>query len=287
MQIMINATGEIMAITLMYITNNPQLARIAQDAGVDRIWVDLETKGKEERQKGMNTVKSKHTIEDIHALRPYVTTSKLMVRINPLDDESEKEINDVVNAGADYIMLPMFKTREEVEKFIKLVNGRTKTMLLLETKEAEERLESYVDIKGIDEIHIGLNDLHLAHKKTFMFELLIDGTVDRITKILRERGVRFGFGGFARIGYGILPAENILTHHYKLGSQMAILSRGFCDANITDNPETIKEIFKEGVSNIRKKEKEILNYTEEQFKENYEIVCDKVSQIVENIRSKK
>ena len=33
--------------------------------GVDRIWIDLETLGKEERQKGMNTVKSKHSIEDI------------------------------------------------------------------------------------------------------------------------------------------------------------------------------------------------------------------------------
>ena len=276
-----------MAITLMYITNNPQLAKIAQDAGVDRIWIDLETKGKEERQKGMNTVKSKHTIDDIYNVRPVVTTSELMVRVNPLDDESENEINEVIKAGADYIMLPMFKTRYEVEKFIQLVGGRAKTMLLLETKEAEECLESYVDIDGIDEIHIGLNDLHLAHKKTFMFELLTDGTVDKITEILRANNIRFGFGGFARIGYGILPAENILTHHYKLGSQMAILSRGFCDANIADDPETIKEIFKEGVSNIRKKEKEILKYSEAQFDQNYEIVCERVAQIVESIRSKK
>lgn len=275
-----------MAITLMYITNNPQLAEIAQEAGVDRIWIDLEAKGKEERQKGMNTVKSKHTIEDIYRLRPVVTTSKLMVRVNPLDDESENEINEVIKAGADYIMLPMFKTKEEVVRFIELVNGRAKTMLLLETKEAEECLESYVDAEGIDEIHIGLNDLHLSHKKTFMFELLTDGTVDKITKILKEHNIRFGFGGFARIGHGILPAENILTHHYKLGSQMAILSRGFCDANIIDDPETIREIFKEGVLNIRKKEKEILNYNETQFDENYKTVCERVKQIVKNIRSK-
>lgn len=276
-----------MAITLMYITNNPKLAKIAQDAGVDRIWIDLETKGKEERQKGMNTVKSNHTIEDIYKVRPVVTTSKLMVRVNPLDDESENEINEVVKAGADYIMLPMYKTKEEVSRFIQLVNGRAKTMLLLETKEAEECLDSYVDMCGIDEIHIGLNDLHLAHRKTFMFELLTDGTVDKITNILRANNIRFGIGGFARIGYGILPAENILTHHYKLGSQMAILSRGFCDANVTDNPETIKEIFEDGVFNIRKKEAEILSYNDTQFEENYKIICEKVDQIVESIRSKR
>jgi phosphoribosylformimino-5-aminoimidazole carboxamide ribonucleotide (ProFAR) isomerase len=59
----------------MYITNNPRVAKIAQDAGVDRIWVDLEYKGKEQRQAGMNTVKSNHTVEDVRRLRSVVTRS--------------------------------------------------------------------------------------------------------------------------------------------------------------------------------------------------------------------
>ena len=275
-----------MAITLMYITNRPDVAKIAQDAGVDRIWVDLEYKGKEERQAGMNTVKSKHTIEDVRALRQIVTSSDLMVRVNPLDDESEEEINNVVEAGADYIMLPMFKTREEVERFISLVGGRAKTMLLLETKEAMECLESYIDVPGIDEIHIGLNDLHLAHKMTFMFELVADGTVERLANVLKAHNVRFGFGGFARIGYGILPAEMILTHHYALGSEMAILSRGFCDANSKENIDEIRNDFVEGVKNIRFKEKEILEYNKSRFDENFECIKEKVAQIVESIKSK-
>lgn len=275
-----------MAITLMYITNKPAVAKIAQDAGVDRIWVDLEYKGKEQRQAGMNTVKSKHTLEDVRQIRQVVTTSKLMVRVNPLDDESEAEINAVIEAGADYIMLPMFRTKEDVERFISLVGGRAKTMLLLETKEAEENLLQYVDTPGIDEIHIGLNDLHLAHLQAFMFELLCEGTVDTIAKILREHNIRFGFGGFARIGYGILPAENILTHHYALGSQMAILSRGFCDANLVDDPEEVREDFVVGVKNIRLKEEEILQYSQEQFEENFRFVREKVAQIAENMRNK-
>lgn len=271
----------------MYITNNPQLAEIAQEAGVDRVWVDLEYKGKEERQAGMNTVKSKHTIEDVKALRPVVTTSKLMVRVNPLDDESEDEINKVIDAGADYIMLPMFKTKSEVERFISLVGGRAKTMLLLETKEGMECLEEYVSVPGIDEIHIGLNDLHLAHNMTFMFELVADGTVERIANVLKAYNIRFGFGGFARIGYGILPAEMILTHHYALGSEMAILSRGFCDANIAEDPRLVKEIFIEGVNNIRLKEKEIKNYTKEDFDNNFKLVQERVEKIVQSIKAKK
>ena len=276
-----------MAITLMYITNRPEIAKVAEEAGVDRVWVDLEYKGKEERQAGMNTVKSNHTVDDVRALRRVVTKSSLMVRVNPLDDESEAEINAVVEAGADYIMLPMFKTRAEVERFVALVGGRAKTMLLLETKEAEERILEYVDVPGIDEIHIGLNDLHLAHKMTFMFELVANGTVEKLANILKEHGIRFGFGGFARIGYGILPAEMILTQHYALGSEMAILSRGFCDANSKENIDEIRADFVEGVNNIRLKEKEILGYTKEQFDDNFESVKKKVAQIVESIRSKK
>ena len=51
-----------MTLKLMYITNRPDVALIAEKYGVDRIWIDLETLGKEERQKGMNTVKSNHTV---------------------------------------------------------------------------------------------------------------------------------------------------------------------------------------------------------------------------------
>ena len=276
-----------MAITLMYITNNPTLARIAQDAGVDRVWVDLEYKGKDLRQAGMNTVKSNHVIEDIKTLRPILTKSSLMVRVNPLDENSKEEIDAVVNAGAEYIMLPMFRTKEDVERFVSLVGGRAKTMLLLETKEAAENILTYVDFPGIDEIHIGLNDLHLAYGKTFMFELLIDGTVDRLAKILKEHGVKFGFGGFARMGYGMLPAEKILVQHYALSSNMAILSRGFCDANRVDNFDAIKKPFIEGVHAIREKEKEVSTYSKKQFDENYQEIIKAVKLIVEKMREQK
>jgi CO dehydrogenase nickel-insertion accessory protein CooC1 len=102
-----------MALTLMYITNNEKIAKIAQKAGVDRIWVDMEYIGKEERQAGMNTVKSRHTIEDIARLRPIVKTAQLMVRVNPLHEatkaycSSQEEIENTLRAGAEVIMLPM------------------------------------------------------------------------------------------------------------------------------------------------------------------------------------
>lgn len=281
-----------MALTLMYITNNPITAQIAQKAGVDRIWVDMEYIGKEERQGGMDTVKSHHTIDDIKRLRPVVKTSELLVRVNPLHNatkdysNSKEEIESTIQAGADVVMLPMFQTAFDAEQFVKYIDGRAKVQLLLETAEAVENIDDILQVDGIDEIHIGLNDLHLAYKKTFMFELLCDGTVERLCHKMRNKGLKYGFGGIARVGYGLLPAEYIIAEHYRLGSTAAILSRGFCDANIVKDPLEIEGIFIEGVKNIRLKEREVSQYNEKQYQDNLCIVNKKVEEIVRTIKER-
>lgn len=275
-----------MALTLMYITNNIEIAKIAQEAGVDRIWIDMEYIGKNLRQGGMDTVQNHHTIDDIKRIRPFVTEAELLVRINPIHNEtaeypsSEIEIEETIDAGADVIMLPYFKTAEEVQRFVKAVNGRVKTQILVETAEAVDNLDEILTVPGIDEVHIGLNDLHLAYRQKFMFELLCDGTVERICSKLKVKGIKYGFGGIARVGYGTLPAEYIIAEHYHLGSTAAILSRGFCDANRVSDPSTIEGIFVEGVKNIRLKEMEVSNYTEQQYRDNLSVIEEKVAEII-------
>ena len=74
----------------MYITNNSDVAKIAQSAGVDRIWVDMEFIGKDVRQRGLDTVKSRHTVDDVRRLRKVVSSSELMVRINPIHEKSDE-----------------------------------------------------------------------------------------------------------------------------------------------------------------------------------------------------
>ena len=114
-----------------------------------------------------------------------------------------------------------------------------------------------------------------------MFELLADGTVENLCKIIKDNGIKYGFGGIARVGYGTLPAEYIMTEHYRLGSTAAILSRGFCDANSVENPLDVRDIFIEGVKNIRLKEEQIKLYKEKDFNKNTEIVKRKVREIIE------
>lgn len=247
-----------MALKLMYITNKPEVAIIAERAGVDWIFIDLEIKGKVERQGLLDTVISKHSIDDISLVKSTIKKSKVLVRINSIDSNSEEEINKVILNGADIIMLPYFKTVEEVETFLGFINKRVKTCLLLETPEAVEILDEILSLKGIDYIHIGLNDLHLGYKMNFMFELLSNGVVENIcNKIKNNNKIIYGFGGIARIGKGLLPAEYVIGEHYRLESKMAILSRSFCDVDKIVDYKKIRKTFKKGIKNIRKYEKKI------------------------------
>ena len=280
-----------MPLKLMYITNRPDVALIAEHAGVDRIFVDMECIGKAARQGGMDSVQNHHTVEDVKNLRAVLTQAQLLVRVNPIHeatkeyDSSETEIDQVVAAGADIVMLPYFKSVGEVECFLRSVGGRARTMLLLETPEAVEHLDEILSLPGIDEIHIGINDLSLGYDKKFMFELLADGTVERICQKIKLTGTPYGFGGIAAIGTGTLPAEAILKEHYRLGSSMVILSRSFCNVVPDMDLVYVKEKFETGVGCMRAFEKEVEIHSR-YFEENQNLVKNSVEQIVGMIRNK-
>ncbi|MBR5994326.1 MAG: aldolase [Lachnospiraceae bacterium] len=271
-----------MALTLMYITNSPDVALIAQDCGIERIWIDLETLGKEVRQKNFDSVKSHHSIEDIRKIKPLLSTSELLVRVNPWNDNSVEEINAVIEAGADIVMLPMWEDVDNVKNFINAVDKRAKTVLLLETKGAEECLDEVLKIPDVDEIHIGLNDLHIQYGLKFMFELLANGTVEKICKKIAEAGIPYGFGGIARLGYGDVPAELVISEHYRLGSTRAILSRAFCDTSKVNNIDEIRRIFAEESAILRKYEKQAAVFTPEEYEANRIRLIDGVKKVVKN-----
>ena len=280
-----------MPLKLMYITNRPEIALIAEKNGVDRIFVDMEYIGKAERQGNLDTVQNHHTIRDISVLRSVLTQSELLVRVNPIHEKtseytsSEEEIEATIQAGADIVMLPYFKTVAEVKRFLRIVNGRVKTMLLLETPEAVDALNEILLIPGIDEIHIGINDLSIGYGKRFMFELLTDGTVERLCRKIRQKGIFYGFGGIASLGRGLVPAEMIIKEHYWLGSQMAILSRSFCNVDRYVDMDAVEEIFFRGVREIRTLEEECARHAR-YFTENRKELEAAVRNAVEELEAK-
>ena len=270
----------------MYITNDKNVALIAQKYGVDRVWIDLEIVGKEKRQPG-NTVKSQHSMSDIEEIKPLLTTSELLVRVNPWSSTSYEEIESVMEAGADIVMLPMWKTVNEVKSFIKAVDNRCKTVLLLETKEAVDCIDEVLSIGGFDEVHIGLNDLHISYGLNFMFEPLANGLVEGLINKIKKANIPFGFGGIAKLGEGLLPAEKIIMEHYRLGSTRTILSRSFCDTSKIDSIEEINRVFSSNINKLRIYEKSISNMSEESFEQNRIEVIKSVDNIVESIKSNK
>lgn len=281
---------------LMYITNLPEVAAIAENVGVERIFIDMEYIGKSDRQGGMDTVQSRHTVEDIRNIRAGVKKAQLMVRCNPIHEatdeygSSQEEIEAVIAAGADIVMLPYFKTAEEVQTFIRLVGGRAKTLPLVETPEAVEAIDEILALDGIDEIFVGLNDLSLGYKKKFMFELLSDGTVERLCNTFKRKGIPYGFGGIASLGKGLLPSERVITEHYRLGSTCAILSRSFCNVQLIDDVDEIRRIFHKGLADIRAFESECAAHLAANdgayFTENTRLVKEAVETIVKNMGAK-
>lgn len=273
---------------LMYITKNPDIARIAEETGVDWIFVDMEFIGKDSRQGGLDTVQNHHTVDDVAAIKKAVNKAKVLARVNPVHDvlpnypSSKDEIDAVIDAGADIVMLPFFKTVKEVEEFIGYVGYRAKTCLLLETPEAAGILGQIVKVQGIDMIHIGLNDMHLALKMKFMFQLLADGSVDRWVKIIKAKGIPFGFGGLASLDGGIIPGRMILKEHYRLGSQQVILSRSFCNTDIVADLNEVKRIFNEEITQIRLFEKKLAKASAVDFEENRMDVVKAVNAILMN-----
>ena len=234
----------------------------------------------------MDSVKNHHTVEDIEAIKNAVETAEVLVRVNPIHDatdeygSSQEEIDATVKAGADIIMLPYIQSVDEVKTFIELVDSRVKTMLLIETPASAEALDEILEIPGIDEIYIGLNDLSLGYNKKFMFELLADGTVETLCLKCKLKGIPYGFGGIASLGNGTLPSEYIIREHYRLGSSSAILSRSFCNLEKVQHIGIVSSTFIDGVKEIRELEKECeekINY----FRENEKEVARRIQLICE------
>ena len=214
-------------IKFIMITNNPVLAKHAESCGVGRIFVDLELLGKKERQGHLDTLISNHSMADVKKIRSNISRAELLVRLNPLNEITDQEIDQAVSAGADMLMLPMFRRADEVRKFVKMVDGRAQVIPLVETYAASQAIEDIVQIAGVSEIYIGLNDLYLDMQLDFMFEPLANGLVDKMATVIKSAGLPFGFGGIARVGEGIIPGELVLGEHLRLGSQSVILSRTF------------------------------------------------------------
>lgn len=226
---------------LMLITATPEVACYAEESGVDRIFIDMEYLGKQDRQKNLNLPLNQHTFKDVEYVKANLKSSEVMVRINPPHDKTKDEVNKAIDSGADCIMLPYFTRKDEVEMFVRAIDGRCKSNILLETASAVARAESILSLP-VNEVHIGLNDLKVTFQLDFLYETLTGGVIDFLSSIAKKNDISFGFGGVGSLSKGSdIPPDLIIKEHVRVGSQRVILSRAFT-GNYTTTDDLRKNV---------------------------------------------
>ncbi len=272
-------------IDLLTITNLPELAARCDVMPGMRVFVDLERNGKAARQHGLDTFISTHSMDDVGRIRAVIKRSKLMVRVNPYQTSdpaaSKAEVDAVLAQGADLIMLPMFSHALELQAFAAIVAGRAPIVPLLETAGALHTVDDWIDTPGINEIFVGLNDLHLSLGCRFMFEPLLMGHVDRVAVAAKARGVRFGFGGIARMDEGVLPGHDVLAEHLRLGSHAVILSRTFNRADTHAGEKS----FEQAVAALRVAEHELGLRSQERVEKDRLRIAGLIAGLAESARA--
>lgn len=246
-------------IDLIQITNDPAFASRCDALDGMRLFVDLERLGKAERQAGRNTFISTHQVADVRKVKSRLRRSRLMVRVNPLNPGTRSEVEAVLDAGADMLMLPMFSDAATLQEFIGWTDRRVPVVALLETPGALATVGDWVGTPGLTEVYVGLNDLHLALGAHFMFEPLADGVVEAVSAAAHAHKLGFGFGGIARLDEGLLSGRDVLAEHLRLGSGAVILSRTFHRADSGER-------FEEQVLALRAAETQLAQRTPQQVR---------------------
>jgi hypothetical protein len=101
--------------------------------------------------------------------------------------------------------------------------------LLVERVEAFECLDELVLVDGVDEIHVGLNDLALSLGLPNRWLILAGDAIAAAGSLAREAGLRFGLGGLGRAGDDHLPipSDLIYAEYARTGAAGALVSRSF------------------------------------------------------------
>ena len=277
-------------INLFYITNNIIEAQVVDKLHVEWLFVDLEVIGKNARQKGRNTVISGHSIEDVKQLREVLKQTRIMVRCNPIGTWSKEEIDEINETyGIDMVMLPYFKTIDEVKTFVELLDtSKLKPALLIETTQAIEHLEEILNVYPFEYVHIGLNDLHIERKTCFMFEPFVDGLLNKVVTILKEKRQKFGVGGIGKIGSALLPTpECLIREHIRIGSSGTILSRSFKGEFSEQFLEVFESELADGIIKFRECEKNANKLDIDELEQNYRLMKSQINRVVNQTHDNK
>jgi hypothetical protein len=226
-------------LTLM--TAEPAHAAAAQAAGVDRIGVDLEVRGKAQRQVSRPSWIAGHSLDELRAVAGAVESARLFARIHPFALGGREELEQVLALGARTVMLPMFTSAAQALEFVRAVDGRALPVLLLETVAAVQDLDALLASDRDFEIHVGLNDLGIGRGHASPFQVLVDPILHGISQRVLATSRRLAIGRLARAGDDSLPvpADLVCALTASLGATGSFLSQYFARGIDAADPQAM------------------------------------------------
>ena len=212
------------SLRLMLSTTDPSVARIAIDAGVDGLVVDWETQGKRARQLGADTEINEDSPEELERLAD-LGAEHLLCRIDGPGPETAAQVGRALTCGATDLLLPMVRHPAEVERFLDAIDGRARAGILVETIEAVQHADELARLP-LAWVYLGLNDLAISRRSSFLFEPLVDGTAERVRSAFTE--ACFGLAGLTDIHAGApIPCSLLLAEMARLRVGFSFLRRSF------------------------------------------------------------
>lgn len=209
---------------LMLFLNDENSARNAFAHGLSHFLVDFESRGKEARQQGYDTEIAPATLDDLRSVAA-VAGGTTWCRIDRPGAKTALEIDNAIHAGADGIFLPMVQSAGEVEDFLRQVDGRCATGILIETQSGFDSAREIAALP-VDRVYFGLNDFAISRGGGSIFKALLDGSVERMREVFSRP--KFGFGGVTAIDSGHpVPAKCLLQEMARLGCDFSFLRRSF------------------------------------------------------------
>jgi hypothetical protein len=228
---------------VLFETRRAQLER-AVASGIEAFIVDLESRGKHERQAGADTEINSDRVEFLSDLRA-AGARRRFCRVNASGDWTAAEIEAALEHGATHLLLPMVRRTEEAERFVRRIDGRAGAGVLIETIDAV-RSAADLDSIGLSHVYVGLNDLMIDRGSRSLFAPLADGTIERVRNALPD--VAFGFGGVTTVDRGApIPGRLLLGEMARLGCSFSFLRRSFkrdtVDRDLPTEVRRIRELW--------------------------------------------
>jgi hypothetical protein len=209
---------------LLLFHTDPLLVAEAARAGVDGFVVDWERRGKRHRQAGQGTQINSDTLADLVRVRA-ATTARVLCRVNSFGPWTRREIDAAVAAGADEVLLPMVGDPVQVDRALRIVNGRCGLGILVETR-AGVRATPELVRRPLSRVYVELNDLRIDRGGGDLFAPLVDGTVDEVRS--RVSGPLFGVAGLTVPGGGSpVPTRLLAAELARLRADFTVLRRSF------------------------------------------------------------